>query len=260
MIPVNQVLQGDCTRVLRQLPDECIDLVVTDPPYGVCYQDSFGRKVAHDDDLSQVLGAFVDVYRVLKPNTLCVSFYGWSQIDAFFGAWRQAGFRPVGHIVWAKDYATRSRFLNYRHEQAYVLAKGRPSLPAKPIDDIQPWTYSGNPDHPTQKSEHILTPIIEAFTQLGDIVLDPFAGSGSTLVAAAMTGRRFVGIELEQKYCAIAQTRLASIEHSRARLTAEDFEREAATTDSWHALSQWLIERGHHDLAGVVQSAITSRH
>ena len=64
MFPINQVLQGDCTRVLKRLPDHCVDIVVTDPPYGVRYQDGFGRTIANDDDLSRVLGAFTDMYRV----------------------------------------------------------------------------------------------------------------------------------------------------------------------------------------------------
>ena len=94
MFPINQVLHGDCTRVLRTLPNEVVDLVVTDPPYGVRYQDGLGRTIANDDDPSRVLGAFSELYRVLKPNSVCVSFYGWGQVDAFFRAWRQAGFRP----------------------------------------------------------------------------------------------------------------------------------------------------------------------
>jgi DNA modification methylase len=261
MLPINQVLQGDCTRVLRQLPDECVDLVVTDPPYGVHYQDRFGRTVANDDDPSRILGAFTDLYRVLKPNSLCVSFYGWSFVDEFFRAWRSAGFRPVGHIVWVKKYASRTRFLRYRHEQAYLLAKGRPALPAEPIDDVRPWVFSGNADHPTQKAVRILTPLIEAFTRRGQIVLDPFAGSGSTLVAAAITGRRYLGIELEQKYCASARHRLAHIERNptHPRATVAGIEHE--TFDSPPAvalgqLSQWLHEREHYGLARTVQQTM----
>src|SRR5690606_42067037 len=88
MFPINQVLQGDCTRLLRTLPNDVVDLVVTDPPYGVRYQDGFGRTIANDDDPSRVLGAFTELYRVLKPNSVCISFYGWSHVDAFFRAWR----------------------------------------------------------------------------------------------------------------------------------------------------------------------------
>jgi adenine-specific DNA-methyltransferase len=261
MFPHNQVLQGDCTRVLRQLPDGCIDLIVTDPPYGVRYQDRLRRTVANDDDLTGVLSAFTDLYRVLRSDSLCISFYGWGLVDDFFRAWRRAGFQPVGHIVWVKDYASRVRFLRYRHEQAFLLAKGHPRLPRKPIDDIQPWVYSGNIDHPTQKSVRVLTPLIEAFTERGQLVLDPFAGSGSTLVAAAITGRRYLGIELEQKYCALARGRLEYLERNpvqprtveagiqQARLGAPP---EAALGQ----LFQWLNEHEHFDLARTVHRAM----
>lgn len=72
MFPINQVLQGDCTRVLRTLPNEVVDLVMTDPPYGVRCQDGFGRTIANDDDPSRVLGAFTELYRVLRPNSVCI--------------------------------------------------------------------------------------------------------------------------------------------------------------------------------------------
>lgn len=259
MFTANQVLQGDCTRILKELPSECVDLVLTDPPYGVCYQDRFGRTVANDDDPRRVLGAFTDLYRVLKQDRLCISFYGWGQVDAFFHAWRRAGFRPVGHIVWAKEYASRTRYLNYRHEQAYVLAKGRPTLPVEPLDDIQPWVYSGNVEHPTQKAADILTPLIEAFTSPGQIVLDPFAGSGSTLVAAAMLGRGYLGIELDQRYATAARDRLANIRHPYSPSGGSDITSTDLALDSidvWSALFRWLHGRGYHDLAGVVESAL----
>jgi DNA modification methylase len=261
MFPINQVLQGDCTRVLRQLPDDCVDLIVTDPPYGVRYQDRFGRTIANDDDPSRILGAFTDLYRVLKPDSLCISFYGWGLVDDFFRAWRTAGFRPVGHIVWVKEYASRARFLRYRHEQAFLLAKGRPALPAAPLDDIQPWVYSGNTDHPTQKSVRILTPLIETFTRRGALVLDPFAGSGSTLVAALITGRRYLGIELEQKYCVLARDRLAYLARNPtyppstvAGVGQETFD--SPPTLALGQLFQWLHERQHYGLARTVQQAM----
>ena len=261
MFPINDVLQGDCTRVLRQLPDAHVDLIVTDPPYGVRYQDRIGRTVANDDDPSRVLGAFTDLYRVLKPDTLCVSFYGWGLVDDFFRAWRTAGFRPVGHIVWVKDYASRERFLRYRHEQAFLLAKGRPPLPKAPLDDIQPWVYSGNSDHPTQKAVRILTPLIKAFTRRGQLVLDPFAGSGSTLVAALITGRRYLGIELERKYCDLARRRLAHLERNPLQPRATVAGVAHANLDAPPAIAlgglfTWLRERDYDELARTVQRAM----
>lgn len=213
-LPSNKILQGDCTRLLQLVPDSGVDFALTDPPYLVRYRDRHGRTLANDDDDGWVVDAYAELYRVLKPDAFCITFYGWGQVDTFFAGWRSAGFQPVGHIVWVKKYASRTRFLRYRHEQAYVLAKGRPSLLAQPLDDVQPWVYSGNEDHPTQKSARVLMPLIEAFTRIGDLVLDPFAGSGSSLVAAALLGRRYLGIELDPKYCDVARARLARVDAS----------------------------------------------
>ena len=71
-----------------------------------------------------------------------------------------------------------------------------------------PWRYAGNELHPTQKPVMALLPLIMAFSQQHDIVLDPFAGSGTTAVAAETLGRRYIGIELDPQYCRIAQERL----------------------------------------------------
>jgi len=213
----NEVLHGDCRQILRTLADESVDLVITDPPYLVRYRDRAGRTIANDDDSSGVLGAFDQVYRAMRPNTYCVSFYGWNTISAFFSAWMRAGFRAVGHIVWHKGYASRIGVVNARHEQGYVLVKGRPSNPVRPLDDVLPWEYSGNRVHPTEKAVSVLKPLIQTFSKPGDLVLDPFAGSGSTLVAAALTGRDYLGIELETKYVELARRRLEGVERARAR-------------------------------------------
>ncbi len=196
---------------MKSFPAESVDLVVTDPPYGAKYRDRSNRTVANDVNIEPILGVFPELYRVLKPNTLCISFYGWHRVDSFFRAWRQAGLKPVGHIVWHKSYSSRSSFLHSRHEQAYLLAKGSPERPAQPLDDLLPWCYSGNKLHPTQKSVKILRPLIESFSKPGDLILDPFAGSGSTCVAAARTGGRYVGIELESQHCQTIRRRLAQL-------------------------------------------------
>lgn len=207
----NSIIQGDCTQILRNFPSESVDLVVTDPPYFVRYRDRSGRTIANDADPASVLGAFNDLYRVLKPNTFCISFYGWNRIDAFYRAWMDAGFYAVGHLVWHKSYASSRGFLQARHEQAYLLVKGRPVRPDSPLEDVRSWEYSGNTVHPTEKAVSVIKPLIESFSAPGGLVLDPFSGSGSTLVAAASSNRRYLGIELETKHCALAHRRLEAV-------------------------------------------------
>lgn len=205
---MNRIILGDCLAVLPTLPARSVDFVLTDPPYLVNYRDRNGRRIANDQDDRWLLPAFRQIHRVLRDDALCVSFYGWNRVDRFFNAWRAAGLRAVGHIVFAKRYPSSARFLRYQHESAYLLAKGQPVLPAQPLPDVLPWRYSGNRLHPTQKPVECLATLIETFCPSGGVVLDPFAGSGSTCVAARKTGRRFIGIELDAQYHAAAVARL----------------------------------------------------
>lgn len=207
----NQIICGEAASVLARMEPESVDLVVTDPPYLVSYRDRDGRTLANDDNPEAVLDVFYELYRVMKPDSYCVSFYGWTAIAEFADAWADAGFRTVGHIVWTKRYASRASYTRYCHESAFVLAKGRPSKPKNPINDVQAWAYTGNKLHPTQKAVSIIEPLVTAFSQPGDLVLDPFSGSGTTAIAAALNDRDYLGIELEERYCDIARKRLAAL-------------------------------------------------
>ena len=207
----NQIICDDANRALRNLPSQSVDLIVTDPPYLVGYRDRSGRTVANDTNAEAVLPTYAEMFRVLKQDSLCISFYGWNRIDLFSAAWREAGFRIVGKIVWVKPYASKSGFTEYRHESAFLLAKGNPPRPDNPPADVQEWVYSGNRNHPTEKAVEILKPLILAYSKIGDIVLDPFAGSGSTAAASLLTSRRYIGIELDQNHCATARRRVDGI-------------------------------------------------
>lgn len=217
MLTSNQVIHGDCLQVLPALPSESIDFVLTDPPYLGRYKDRFGRTLANDTNPAAVVGAYADLYRVLKQDRFCLTFYGYPKLDAFVHAWIQAGFDTVGRIVWTKPYASSTRYLAVTTDSAYLLAKGRPEKPARPLSDLQPWEYTGNRVHPTERAVSTLLPLIRTFSRPGDVVLDPFAGSGSTLVAAALLDRRYFGIEWEGKYVEHARLRLAGVERVRRR-------------------------------------------
>lgn len=206
---LNSVIHGDCLELLPKLAADSANFILTDPPYITRYKDRSGRTVRNDDNDAWLKPAFTEMHRVLEPDSFCVTFYGWPQADKFMGAYKAAGFRVVGHLAFPKRYTSSSRFLRYQHECAHLLAKGHPPHPEETIGDVIDWTYSGNKLHPTQKPLSVLLPLIETFSKPGRLVLDPFAGSGSTLVASRMLGRRWLGIELDPKYHAIAQRRLS---------------------------------------------------
>jgi DNA modification methylase len=208
----NTITHGDCIQVMREMPAQSIDFILTDPPYLVNYRDRDGRTIQNDVDDNWLKPAMAEAYRVLKQNRVAVMFYGWTKVDAFFDAWKAAGFQPVGHLVFRKTYSSKSRFFRYQHEQAYLLAKGRPPLPKQPLADIIDMPYSGNKLHPTQKPVAALAPLIRSFSLPGESVLDPFAGSGSSCAAALLTGRKFIGIELDSEYFNQASARVARVE------------------------------------------------
>ena len=205
---INRILLGDCVQAMGQMPEASVDCIVTDPPYICRFQSRDGRTVANDDRDDWLAPAFTQMYRVLKPDSFCISFYGWNSVDRFFAAWKAAGFYPVGHLVFVKRYASKERYVAYTHESAYLLAKGHPAKPHMMVRDVLAWQYTGNTRHPTEKPLMTIMLLVQAFSHPGEIVLDPFVGSGTTAVAAKKLGRRYIGIDIEPVYAAQAQERV----------------------------------------------------
>ncbi|WP_158751760.1 DNA methyltransferase [Acidobacterium sp. S8] len=220
---INTIAQGDCIEIMRQMPANSVDFILTDPPYLVNYRDRDGRTIQNDANADWLKPAMKEAYRVLKQDRVAVIFYGWSKVDAFFAAWKDAGFQPVGHIVFRKSYSSKSRFLRYQHEQAFLLAKGRPPLPKQPLMDVIEMPYSGNKLHPTQKPVAVLAQLIRSFTLPGELVLDSFAGSGSTCAAALLINRKYLGIELDAEYHLAASQRLGRVKERIARRSSPSF-------------------------------------
>jgi site-specific DNA-methyltransferase (adenine-specific) len=214
---INTIIHGDCVTAMHNLPPNSVDFLLTDPPYLVNFRDRKGRTLQNDIDGNWLKPAMAEAYRVLKQNRLMFCFYGWPRAEMFLEAWRSAGFRPVGHLVFQKSYTTRVHFLKYQHEQAYLLAKGKPPLPENPLPDVQRLFYTGNKLHPTQKAVTSLIPLVRTYSLLGELVLDPFCGSASTCAAALLTGRRYMGIEMDSKYHANATARMQRIHERIAR-------------------------------------------
>lgn len=206
---LNGTIHGDGLKVMPTLPGASIDLVIADPPYLVNYRPRDRRTVANDGDNAWLEPAFAEIYRLLKPNTFCVSFYGWPQVDQFMAAWKRVGFSPVSHLVCVKKYPSRTGYTRSFHEVLYLLAKGQPPRPAPPPDDVLEWNYTGNPLHPTQKPVEVIQTLIEAFSKRDDVVLDPFAGSGTTGIAARNCGRQFILIEKVWRHWKDASDRIA---------------------------------------------------
>lgn len=206
------VFHGDCLELLPLFPKRSIGFVLTDPPYLVGYKgrwDGERREIVGDDDSAWLRPAFSEIWRVLEDDSFAVTFYGWPHADVFAGVFKEIGFRLVSHLVFVKNVWGLGRFTRGQHETAFLLAKGRPKLRGERPSDVFEWTREQEPLHPNQKPTGPLRRILSAYAPPEGIVLDPFMGSGSTLRAAKDLGLKAVGIEIEGRYCRIADSRLA---------------------------------------------------
>ena len=208
----SRIFHGNCIDILKKWNPESVDMILCDPPYLVNYRDKDGRGVPGDRTSEWLRPAFKEIARVLKKGRYCISFFGWNHAEKFLLAWKEAGLFPVGQFIFMKSYSSKNGVMRSTHESAYLLAKGRGAsrTPNFLLNSVIPWSYSGNKLHPTQKPVSSLTPLIGAFSDPHEIVLDPFMGSGSTGIASMEAGRRFLGIELDANYFAIAKERLGS--------------------------------------------------
>ncbi len=203
---------GDCRQILPQFPPETFDLVLTDLPYLVSYSGRWGsawNPIEGDSDPSWVVPVYSELFRTLKSDSLCLTFYGWPHAETFLSSWRLVGFRPISVFVLVKRRIGLGYFTRAQHEQAYLLAKGRPPKPDTAPSDVLEWNSSGVPFHPNQKPLGAVAQLLAAFSNDSSVVLDPFCGSGTTLIAAKACGRKAVGIEIEERFCEIAAMRLS---------------------------------------------------
>ena len=90
------ILHGDCIELMRQMPQGSVDFVLADPPYLVNYRDRSNRSIRNDATDAWLKPAMRETYRVFKQDRVAIMFYGWTRVDAFFAAWKEAGFQPVG--------------------------------------------------------------------------------------------------------------------------------------------------------------------
>ncbi len=149
----NAIIQGNSLDTMRAMPAGCVDLIVTDPPFLVSYRDRDGRSIANDDsrDTRWLFDSSREMFRVLKNNAFCVSFCGWLETDAFYTAWKQAGFRVAGHFVWAKPSASRCPDRDLYRQPAASDPETRRAFPG--LRRSRAETAGGINRHPTFQRE-----------------------------------------------------------------------------------------------------------
>lgn len=212
---------GDCLELMKDIPEGSVDLVLTDPPYLIKYKTNRRKNKNHDfcteilnDDNYELISFYIkECYRILKNDTAMYMFCNCDKADFFKQELQKAGFKIKNMIIWEKNNWTagdlKAQF-GKQYEIIFLVNKGRKCFNGKRLTDI--WCFDRvagkNQQHQNQKPVDLLEQCILKHSNENEIVFDGFMGSGSTGVACVNTNRRFIGIELDDKYFEIAKQRI----------------------------------------------------
>ena len=215
------LILGDCLTEMREIPSASIDLIVTDPPYTMTKRgkscrpnwmpSNMGDNV-FNGDIPDVKAWMGECYRVLKDGTHFYTFCNTNDILRYLESAKEVGFKMHNIITMIKDTGMPNRWYLKNCELVLFFRKGK----AKPINDMasRDWIMVNMPTqktgkmHITQKPLAFITKLVTNSSNVGDVVLDQFMGSGTTGVSCINTGRNFIGIELDEKYFNIAKDRI----------------------------------------------------
>lgn len=202
-IPLNEVVAGDCLEVLKTFPAKSIDLVITDPPYGMNFQ-SHHRKVQYDKiegDNKFPIEVFQELFRIAKRGVYV--FCRWDNLIEVPP--------PKSVLAWVKNNWSMGD-LKHEHGRQWEAICFYPQEEHEfisRIPDVIHEERTGNNYHPTEKPVDLLQKLIMA--NVCETILDPFCGSGSTLMAAKMLHKNYIGIEINEGYAKIARERLNGV-------------------------------------------------
>ena len=209
---------GDCLKALTCLPDNSIDCIISDPPYGIHYQSRSHAlpldRIANDDEGAYALldKALSIAWHKLKENSHIYIFTNW-QAFAPMSAVVKKYFNLKNTLIWVKNNRTRGDLkgnYGYQHEMILYAHKGRRYLSGRRDANILYFDKvpSNHMQHPTEKPVALIEYLLTKSTAEGEMVLDMFMGIGTTCVAARRTNRRYIGIELEPAWFSLAAERL----------------------------------------------------
>ena len=215
--------QGDCLELMKDLPDNSVDLVLTDPPYNIARKNNFntmGRSGIdfgdwdHDADILSWIG---QAGRVLKPTGTIVVFSSWFEFGHIKEQFNKNDITEKDLFRWIKSNPMpRNRDRRYIVDTEYALiGVGKKKWTFNRQDEKYerpefkcPIVAGKQKFHPTQKPVSLMEHLLKIHSNENDTVLDPFMGSGSTGVACINTKRDFIGMELDKEYFRIAEKRI----------------------------------------------------
>lgn len=216
------LMLGDCLERMKGIPDGSVDLCVSDIPYkltGGGKGDGVNSKrpkgiLSENTQLMSVPKFedwLPDLYRVMSEGSHIYLMCNFKNLNDLMNKTEIVGFKHVNLLVWEKNNCTPSQFYMKNCEYTLLLRKGKSKYINNIGDSKTVHKFNniiGNKAHPTEKPEQLMKFYVENSSNVGDVVLDMFAGSGSTGVACLNTNRKFIGVEMNEGYFNIAVERI----------------------------------------------------
>ena len=220
IIRLNTIYNEDCLEGMKRIPDESVDLVVTDPPYLINYKTShrknknhrFNKPILNDNNPDVISEYIKECYRIMKENTALYMFCSFDKVD-FFKQELEKYFNIKNMIVWVKNNHTagdlKAQF-GKKYELLFLVNKGRALFNGKRPTDV--WNFNrivGKKQiHQNQKPIELIERCILKHSKDGDVVFDGFMGSGTTAIACLNTNRKYIGFELDETYHKLSLERI----------------------------------------------------
>lgn len=229
-----KLICGDCLEEMKKMPDEYIDLIVTDPPYKLTARGSSGtmggywksakakKGIIFDNNNIEIKDYIFELYRILKNKSILYIMCNNTNLQEMLNQGTNVGFNFVKCLIWEKGNKICGTYYMGCYEYILLFRKGghRPikkcgtpdilKIPIKKLKD-----ENGKNLHDTEKPVELMQILIENSSDENDLILDPFMGIGSTGVACVKSKRNFIGIEIDKDYFNIAKERINNILESK---------------------------------------------
>lgn len=216
-----KLLQGDCMELMNNIPNESIDLVLTDIPYNVVNREDNGLRKLDKENADILTFDLINFLEQLydKAKSTIIIFCGKEQVSiihSFFNNKQKKGMGTVRQLIWEKSNPSP---MNGQHiylsgvENAIWFKKRGGTFNAHCKNTVFKYPIGRSKLHPTEKNHLLLQELILDNSNENDLILDPCMGSGSTGVVALQNNRNFLGIELDQNYFEIAKNRLEELQY-----------------------------------------------
>jgi site-specific DNA-methyltransferase (adenine-specific) len=226
---IDGISLGDARQLLREIPDGTVDLVVTDPPFAIKFRAARTnyhrtgsrvvegyREIAAEDYLAFTKEWMEQAFRVLRPTGSLYVFSGWNRLRDVLQSLDETGFTTINHLIWKYQFGvyTRKKYVTSHYHilfaakdpKKYFFSKAEHYPEDVWVINREYWT--GKRKTPTKLPLALVKKILAFSSREGDLVLDPFLGSGTVAAAAKEMGRHYLGFEIVPEYCEMAKERV----------------------------------------------------